>query len=265
MLISTAFAPNQEMLALARELTDLFAGHYIERRKHSITKLFALGKVSGLSANRLLIVEKNDLKLYEETQPGQAFFFHPSMAALRIGRLQRGEPDPLVEISQLRPGESFLDCTLGIGSDTLVAAYALGPAGQVLALESDQALATIVGRALRVGGKLAAKISANLAPIEVVNADYNDFLPTLADRSFDVVYFDPMFKEPVAESVAFEPLRAFANPAELNERAIAEARRIARKRVILKAEKGSSLFTSYGFKEARRSADFSYGVIELAD
>lgn len=265
MLISTAFAPNQAMINQAHELTELFAGRYLERRKHSIARLFILGQTSEIEAERLLIVEKTGLKLYSRIQPDQPFFYHPSMAALRINRLQRGESDPLVEISRLKPGENFLDCTLGIGSDTLVAAYALGPAGKVLALESDLAVATIVERALLSSSKLPASLHASLAPIEIINVDYNDYLPTLADQSFDVVYFDPMFKEPVADSVAFEPLRAFANPAKLAEHAITEARRIARQRVILKAEKGSNLYADYGFKEVKRSADFSYGVIELTE
>jgi hypothetical protein len=261
MLISTAFSPNQEMLATAEELTELFNGEYIERSKHSIANLFLLAKSNGTANSRLIIVERDDLKLYDSAHLEQPFFFHPSMAALRINRLQRVEVDPLVRLSQLKPGERFLDCTLGIGSDTLVAAYAVGKSGEVWAIESDLALSTIVGRAILNGAKLPSSVFQRLAQIKIINGNYNDVLATLSADSADVVYFDPMFKLPIAESCSFEPLRFFANYTPLTEQAISEARRVAKRMIILKAEKGSALFTKFGFQEERRSADFSYGII----
>ncbi len=262
MLVSTAFSPNQEMIDRAAHFTQLFNGDYLERRKHSLATLFERAKNNNQLHDRLLIIEKNGLKLYHRRKLEQPFYFHPSMGTLRINRLQKGSSDPLIELAQLRAGDSFLDCTLGIGADTLVAAYALGQTGKVVALESDFAIATLVDNSLNSGNNLPADIFYNLAPIKVIHTDHASLLKELAPKSYDVVYFDPMFQTPVDNSsVALEPLRLFADYQPLAPSTIAEAVRVARRMVILKAEKRSPEFTRLGFKEVLRAANFSYGTI----
>lgn len=262
MLVSTAFSPNQEMLERAEYFVQHLKADYLERRKHSLATLFERANSNNNKHERLLIVEKTGLKLYHHSHLEQPFYFHPSMGMLRINRLQKGSSDPLIKLAQLREGDSFLDCTLGIGADTLVAAYAVGKTGKVVALESDYAIATIVDNSLSMGYNLPVDIFSHLAPITVIHNDHAPVLKELASESYDIVYFDPMFQAPVDNcSAALEPLRLFANYQQLTLTTITEAIRVARRMVILKAEKNSPEFTRLGFKEQIRSANFSYGTI----
>ena len=75
---------------------------------------------------------------------------------------------------------------------------------------------------------------AALRRIKVVNADYLDFLKRQPDKSFDSIYFDPMFRYPLTDSKNINPLRSVADHRPLSEEAVAEARRVARHRVVMK-------------------------------
>ncbi|MCP6429085.1 hypothetical protein NL523_27605, partial [Klebsiella pneumoniae] len=47
------------------------------------------------------------------------YFFHLSMAELRIKNLLNGNHDHMVTAMGLRPGMSVLDCTLGLATDAI--------------------------------------------------------------------------------------------------------------------------------------------------
>lgn len=51
-------------------------------------------------------------------------------------RLRNGEPDTLLALAGVRPGDRIVDCTAGLGSDAIVFAFAVGDEGTVVALES---------------------------------------------------------------------------------------------------------------------------------
>lgn len=53
----------------------------------------------------------------------------------RIKQLERGQKDSLITACQLESGMTFLDCNLGLASDTLVANYVVGQTGEVVSLE----------------------------------------------------------------------------------------------------------------------------------
>jgi hypothetical protein len=85
----------------------------------------------------------------------------------------------------------------------------------------------------------------------------------LPDNSYDIVYFDPMFRIPVRSSSAMAPLRAFAEERPLAEADVRHAVRVARKRVVLKDHRDSGEFRRLGFALARKSSSpVAYGVIE---
>jgi 16S rRNA G966 N2-methylase RsmD len=262
MLVSTAYSPNQEMLERAEHFAQHFNAHYLERGKDSLATLFKRAETAHFTDERLLIITKVGLKLYYYTNLTKPFYFHPSMGLVRINRLQKGADDPLVKLAQLKAGDSFLDCTLGIGADALVAAYAVGQTGKVVAIESDFAIATLVDNSLRHGYNIPVDIFLNLAQIKVIHKDNALLLRELPANNFDVVYFDPMFLPPVDKSVsAINPLLYFADYRKLEPETVIEAIRIARRMVILKADRKSPEFKRLGFKEQLRSANFSYGTI----
>ncbi|MEN6641357.1 MAG: hypothetical protein ABFE08_02815, partial [Armatimonadia bacterium] len=99
--------------------------------------------------------------------------------------------------------------------------------------------------------------------IEALWADYNDYLPTCAEDGFDVVYFDPIFDQPLHKSQAMAPLRALADSSPLSLAALAEAQRVARKRVVIKQRKGSGLWQQLGIGNVLSSAAsrVEYGIV----
>jgi len=144
-------------------------------------------------------------------------------------RARRGEPDPLVRAANLRAGDLVLDATLGLASDALIAAHATQRA--IVALEASPVLAAFVAAGLR---RLPApgRLVANL--IEVRCADHRAVLREMPDRSVDVVLFDPMFRSAAESGALFDLVRAFAEHAPLAGETLREARRVARRGVLVK-------------------------------
>lgn len=162
------------------------------------------------------------------------FFFHPSMAKNRLSAYRKhGTEDPLVNACQIKDGDSFLDCTMGLGADAIVASY-FTPLGVVVGVESSPAIALVVKWGIRLYNSRMSWLNEAIKRIEVVNSEHYKYLSGLADNSFDIVYFDPMFRHALLKSQAISPLRSLANPLPLDLRAIEQACRVARKRVIIK-------------------------------
>ena len=97
------------------------------------------------SVSALLVATKLGPQVF--TEEGR-FFFHPSMADLRLKHVAAGESDHLIEALALKPGMKVLDCTLGLASDAIVASYAVGAAGKVVGVEASPLLAFVVARGL---------------------------------------------------------------------------------------------------------------------
>lgn len=168
--------------------------------------------------------------------------FSPGLAYLRLKQLDAGvREDMLLRRAGLREGERVLDCTVGLAADAQVAAWCVGPTGGVTALEKSPALALLVKHGLR---RLPAHPRA--APLQVVHADAATYLRALPSRSFDVVLFDPMFERSRKASAAFETLRRHADYSPLTPEMLEEARRVARRAVVLKGSRYSSDFKKLG-------------------
>jgi 16S rRNA G966 N2-methylase RsmD len=74
--------------------------------------------------------------------------------------------------------------------------------------------------------------------VVVLNADYRDYLCKALTKSVDVIYFDPFFEEMLqGATTTVGSLAAFGNPAPLDIRSIIEARRVAKRSVIIKHPK----------------------------
>ena len=155
----------------------------------------------------------------------------PGMGVLRAKRLRDGEVttrDGFLDAAGILPGEAVLDCTFGLGADALVAAEAAGPSGHVLGLESSPALAALAAEGLARLADPAAR------RIEVRHADAATWLAAAPARSFDLVVFDPMFREARAEPPGFDLVRRLGDPSPLSPETLAHARRVARRAVLVK-------------------------------
>nr|WP_251136961.1 class I SAM-dependent methyltransferase [Exiguobacterium sp. s193] len=246
---------EQRLQQLMKEKALSF--HFVERKKISIHTLQQTYQLP------VLVVDKQRLEYYplaEET----SFFFHPSSAVFRIKQFDTTGYDPLIAIARLEEGMAVLDCTLGLGSDAIVMSHAVGSSGQVVALESKAETALIVREGLLAWQEGYEPINEAMRRIKVLNEQHIHYLKALPTDSFDVIYFDPMFEKTVTESIHLNGLRTLADYEVLSEEAIGEAKRVARKRIVLKAHFESELFNQFAFERIKRkSSKLHYGVIEL--
>lgn len=223
----------------------------------------------------LLRVTKNNLVLEHGRE---TLFFHPSMALLRMINIKRGEGDRFLEAAGLSPGDVFLDATMGLASDALIASWAVGERGKVLALEASPLVFMLVQEGLKdlmalkkMPGKSSVKQEAWLelakacSRIEARCLDHQITLERLPESSVDVIYFDPMFRQTILSSSSMRPLKGWSYAEPLRPKTIDEACRAARKRVVLKERKNSGEFQRLGF-EPRPGGKYSsvdFGTIDL--
>lgn len=100
--------------------------------------------------------------------------------------------------------------------------------------------------------------------IQTVHGEHQSIFKNMENKSVDVVYFDPMFEKPVTTSSSIVPLRSQALREPLTAEAVNNAKRIARKKVVLKDHRASGQFERLGFRLVRVSASaVAYGVIDI--
>lgn len=258
MIVTTA--RNQEQLhEKAEEVAKAVQGVFVPRNDHSISHLCQLYKT-----DRLLLVTKEGIQCVFCDNQTHPFVFHPNAAMLRIRNLLSGGNDPLQEAAGLKEGMTVLDCTLGLGADAIVASFIVGPSGQVTGIESEAVLATIVQDGLKSKVTTNRAVDEAMRRIEVVCADHLTYLKECPSKHYDVIFFDPMFEKTVHQSSGLAPLKQLANYSDLREDAVREAKRVAKKRVILKDSRQSTRFERLGFTPLRRpNASFWYGIIEV--
>jgi len=212
-----------------------------------------------------VIVWKTEGPVLYSGEAMEEFFFHPSMAKNRLSALRkRGLPDPFIDACALSSGQSFLDCTMGRGADSVVAGYICGP-GCVLGIESVFPVALMMKWGMRLYQSQMPWLNDAVHSIRVEYADHRDFLAGAGDGSYDVVYFDPMFRHPRHKSQALSPLRQLADHRPLEAAVIEEACRVARRRVVMKETFSSGEFERLGFHKVlgSRHNPINYGVIEI--
>lgn len=257
-IVTTIRKPNQAQETFAEEISLKLGGQFVRRENFSFD---TLKKLHG--AESILLVKKNSLSII--ASDGE-LFFHPNTAHLRIKNLRGGEGDRLIDALKISEGAKVLDCTLGLGSDAIVESFIAGAAGKVVALEINPLIAEVVSYGLKNFSDDSPHILQAMRRVEVINADCGEFLKTCADNSFDVVYFDPMFRRPVQKSSGLNPIRPLADNRPLTKETIHEACRVAKFRVVMKEHNGSPEFERLGFKvaEGGKYSSVAFGVIDIA-
>jgi 16S rRNA (guanine1516-N2)-methyltransferase len=230
----------------ARHIEERFGLTAVPREGRTLEALLqAYGSVLVLGSRRA--------DLYEH---GRAYRASVGMAFLRVLRARKGEIDPLVAHAGLKPGETVLDATLGLGGDALLAAQATGT--RVVAIESDPVIAAFTYAALR---RLPKHGREPASRVEVIRADHHVWLAHQPDGSFDVVLFDPMFRKAGDAGPLFELLRAHADHAPLDPATLREAQRVARRGVLVKDSARGEELQRLGLtpRLTRRSAAIAFG------
>jgi hypothetical protein len=248
---------NRSSEKLAREMAERLNIPYAERGRTNIPEL-----CQSYDAKFALVAKKGLLTL---VTPEAELFFHPNMAHLRLKNLRFGDGDRMAEAMDLKPGMDVLDCTLGFGADAIVASSVVGDSGSVTGLESQPLIEAVVGYGLANYTNDTDTVIAAMRRVKTVCTEAYEYLKAQPDNSVDVIYFDPMFRHPFAESKNIAPLRPVANKNPLKLETIAEARRVARQRVVLKESSKSREFARLGFTERAggRYSKVQYGVMRL--
>jgi 16S rRNA G966 N2-methylase RsmD len=257
MIITTSSRANRSLVEQAHQLAKEWGESFQSRGVDSILD------IQNKFSEDVLVVGKNRIELFVPGED-QPIFFHPNLAMLRIKRLIKGAHDPFVEACKLSTGTRVLDCTLGLGSDSIVASFCVGSSGQVTSLEGNKTLANLVKTGLKTWESQIPEMDEAMRSIQVKHSSYQEFLLKSKSGSFDVIYFDPMFEQSIQQANGLVGVKKLAFYDDLLEQTIIEAKRVGTQRIILKDHWKSNRFDTLGFTPIRRkSANFHYGVIEL--
>ena len=241
----------QQAIAIAQELDCI----YWDRPEGQLSDFI---NDRGLSA--LVVVGQRDIVVHT---PHARLRHHPNAAVLRVVNMLRDRRDTFVELAQLAPGDHLIDCTCGMGADAIAAAHAVGTSGSVHALEASPLLALLARCGMqRYQHPNHDAVTAAMRRVRVSNACYQDMLPTYPDNCVDVVYFDPMFGQTVTDSNGLDLVRTFAHSGRPRQGDIAEAKRVARRCVLMKDQIPGRTLQALGFSVVKKARRFCYGRIE---
>ena len=258
LVVTTSRSSAGGLHAAAQRWAESLGAAFVPRCDRSLATIAAEANVHGV----LIVAEPQPT--YCEPGRGLQYFFHPSMAKVRIHNLKSGRAEPMVTAMNLGPADEVLDCTLGRAADAIVASWIVGSAGRVVGIEKVPIIAQMTLHGLQHYEIAPADVAQAMRCIEVHQADYHDYLPPCPDDSFDIVYFDPIFDEPLKRSSAMAPLRELADHEPLSAPAIEQALRIARRRVVIKQRVGTDLWGELPFSVQVVSGTRSrveYGII----
>ena len=238
----------------AKDMAARLGVAYLDRPHNQVLEEFMAAQ--ALAA--VIVLEKDGPRSHGEYG---TFAYHPGMAEIRVQQLLRGAPDHLVQALHLRSGARVLDCTLGLASDAAVAACVVGPTGRVVGLEASLLLHFAVQYGLAHYECKTPLLTAALRRVEAVHAVAGEYLAACAADSFDVVYFDPMFRHPVQGSKAMEALRPLALEEPLDRTTVELALKVA-SRVVIK-ERSEYLLREYGCQEyvGGKYSRIKFGII----
>lgn len=259
LVVTTSRKPSPERWAEARRWAECLHVPLVPRANTSLAEIIASTDVAGV------LVVGGEHVTYREPGRGLSYFFHPGMARRRIRNYESGHGDPMVTAMHLQPGDSVLDCTLGRGTDATLASHVVGASGKVVGLEKSPILAWLTIKGLAAYEIDDVLTRQAMRRIEAHCEDHREFLIAQKRRSFDVVYFDPIFDQPLERSSGMIPLRALACPDTLTSETVALAREVARRYVVVKQRRGTQLWESLGFEVTQVAGGKSrieYGVVE---
>jgi 16S rRNA (guanine1516-N2)-methyltransferase len=257
LLVTTALKTTPELTARAQSLAAELNTTTVRRGVFGLPKLFA----QYPDAQRILIAQTDRLLLVD--REGHEFFYHPNMAFLRLGNLLRGGRDLLIEAAELEPGDSVLDCTLGYASEAILCAHLVGDIGEVHGIESVPELGIVVRDGLKTVTTDHRLLNEAMRRVRVVHLGHHlEFLRNCESRRYDVVCFDPFFEVELEGSAPFAPIRFFGDHGRLLPEALHEARRIARRVVLVKTERFAETLETMGITERveSRGGKVTYGI-----
>ncbi|MDF2572651.1 MAG: rsmJ, partial [Sporomusa sp.] len=180
LIVTTVQKPSITITQMAEDIADKLSILFVPRNRNSLATIREKYAVS-----ELIVAAADGPIAY--TEAGE-YFFHLSMAELRIKNLINGKHDHMVTAMDLAAGMTVLDCTLGLATDAIVASFVVGENGVITGLESSPVIALITGYGLQnFTVNSEADITSALRRITVEGVDYHQYLKLLPDNSFDII------------------------------------------------------------------------------
>ena len=236
-VVTTSVKTNNELNEKAHNIAKFLNFNYIPRNKRTIKQML-------IQADGVVVVYKTKLSYFEGDKE---LFFHLDTSALKI---KNNDNEPLIEIIGSEK-QSILDCTMGLAGDSIILSYY---EHKVTALEKNKIIYLIVSNGLKNYIPHDEKINSSMRRIITYNIDSVKFLKNCPDNSFDIVYFYSMFSHGI-ETLANQdfPTADF----------LTEAKRVAKKKVIVKAHFKDDIFEKFDFiRLTRKNTKFHYGYID---
>lgn len=256
--ITTGYKPTDEQCLQAQKLASEWQLPYMERGHASLRRLAERTRIS----HWLVQLQRGLVATDEKTR----LEFHLQMAKLRALNWERKRQDHFADLLHETSPERFLDATFGRGSDAIMAGYTLPENVEIIALEKSFPVYA-VGREGLHSMKVpeAPALTAALRRIHLLHADVSDYLKKQPDNRFDVIYFDFMFHHTVSQTNNLADLRIFAAQSGLDEMLWEEAKRVAKKRIIVKNRPFASWFKTHPptFLRGGTYSRVVYGVWDL--
>lgn len=247
---------GSELVSLAQQWAKQLDAVYIPRPNNKSLEII----LDELQLEAILIATRQGPRLYSRS--GE-FAYHPGMAVLRLQQLKRGERDHFVNALELEPGMHVLDGTLGLASDAAIASYIVGSRGSVVGIEASPLLHFVVSYGLNTYETEDVDLTTALRRINTVQCSSEEYLHQCVEKKikFDAIYFDPMFRRPVAGSVSMDALRPFAYEQPLNITSVELALQLA-PRVVIK-ERSENILKEYGCQEflGGKYSKVKFGII----
>ncbi|OQY08850.1 MAG: methyltransferase [Marinitoga sp. 4572_148] len=249
LIITTSHKPSKEQLQRVKQLAEDYGLIYKNRRHLKTNNIYFV-----VEKNLTVKVKKDDFE----------FFFHPSIVKIRMKNFVSDKKDYLLNNMELKGDETILDLTFGLGSEALLIASQLKE-GKLIGLEGSFPIYFVVKESIQYYPYKIKWLKEASKRIEIINDNYKRFIRKQKDKSYDIIYCDPMFENPVFESSALNPLRRFAVYDELEPSDIDEMKRVARNKVIIKAHIKDSIWDKYKFDkiDGSKNSGVFYGVIYL--
>ena len=256
-VVTTSYNADAETIELAKSLANKFEVKYV-RRNH-ISKYLKSGRIDFY-----YVIDKNGM-LKIQWKDGE-FFFHQGISKIRMENIKHGKKDYIIESVKPESTDIIYDATFGLGSDAILMAHF---AKKVIGTEGSEHIYRVVKWGLKRYVSDEGWINDAIKKIELINANYKDFIRKQEDESFDIVYCDPMFENPIYESNTLNPLRSFAIYEPLNVDDLLHMLRIARKRVVIKTLVKDKLYIQikkYFSKEfIAKKSGVVYGIINKSE
>lgn len=245
-IVTTSVKTSDDLIKLAQKHATNLELKFYYRNKRTIKELLTI-------FDGILVIYKNKISYFENDTE---LFFHLDTTALK---LKNSDNEPL---NELIPNPcTVLDCTMGLASDSIILSYY---GNSVTALEKDKIIHYIVNNGLKNYHVTDDKISTAMKSISTHNIDSLSYLKNCKEDSFDVIYFDPMFSHNIKESTNLSGIENLADYNFPTKLFLEEARRVAKKRIIVKAHFRDNIFEKYNFNRIiRKNTKFHYGYIDI--